>query len=318
MGRTRRGWRRRADHPRHTRRAIRGAERRRDGLGARHQERRDAERRDEKRHVTGEVDDRSGTSGRWNVSCIGSHLSGKLQRGRLDVRRVAARARASGSDGPWSGPSASHAAIWRSCGRIIGRAPRWRSGCQVRARAPRASRGSRSGDGRRRSRPGSPGPRRPRDRSCRRSASARGRHGGRSSGEGRLGRAHRGRRAGRRHRVVPACRSVRWRRRDASASQRRCWSAQARTSSRFIQASKAIGVAQTPQVTPGSDERVLDRIFRRIPVAEDAPRDRVQAVVCGGREGIEGLVVAPLCAFDEFGRQPDPLDPVRRSAALTH
>ena len=33
------------------------------------------------------------------------------------------------------------------------------------------------------------------------------------------------------------------------------------------------------------------------------PRDRVQAVVCGGREGIECLVVAPLCAFDEFGRQ---------------
>jgi hypothetical protein len=40
-------------------------------------------------------------------------------------------------------------------------------------------------------------------------------------------------------------------------------------------------------------------------------------VVGGGREGIEGLVVAPLCAFDEFGRQADPLDPVRRSAALT-
>jgi hypothetical protein len=78
------------------------------------------------------------------------------------------------------------------------------------------------------------------------------------------------------------------------------------------------GVAQTPEVTPGSDERVLHGIFRGIPIAEDPPRDRVQAVVCGGREGIESLVVAPLCAFDEFGRQADPLDPVRRSAALTH
>ena len=39
--------------------------------------------------------------------------------------------------------------------------------------------------------------------------------------------------------------------------------------------------------------------------------DRVQAVVCGGREGIECLVVAPLCAFDEFGRHADPSIAVR-------
>ena len=65
---------------------------------------------------------------------------------------------------------------------------------------------------------------------------------------------------------------------------------------------EGVGVAQTPEVAPGLDERVLNRILRRIPVAQDPPRDRVQAVVCGGREGIECLVVAPLCAFDEFGR----------------
>jgi hypothetical protein len=66
---------------------------------------------------------------------------------------------------------------------------------------------------------------------------------------------------------------------------------------------ECLRIAETPDVAPGSKERVLHGIFRGIPVAEDPPRDRVQAVVCGGREGIEGLVVAPLCAFDEFGRQ---------------
>jgi hypothetical protein len=50
---------------------------------------------------------------------------------------------------------------------------------------------------------------------------------------------------------------------------------------------------------------VLDRILGRIPIAEDPSCDRVQTVVCGGREGIECLVVAPLCAFDEFGRHAD-------------
>ena len=70
---------------------------------------------------------------------------------------------------------------------------------------------------------------------------------------------------------------------------------------------ESIGVAKTPKVTPGTDEGVLHGIFRGIPIAEDPPRDRVQAVVCGGREGIEGLVIASLCALDEFGRQRRPL-----------
>ena len=71
------------------------------------------------------------------------------------------------------------------------------------------------------------------------------------------------------------------------------------------------GVAQTPQLPPGLDERVLDGILCGIPIAQDPPRDRVQAVVCGGREGIEGLAVAPLCALDEFGRHADPSAAVR-------
>src|SRR5215471_198661 len=66
-----------------------------------------------------------------------------------------------------------------------------------------------------------------------------------------------------------------------------------------------VAVTKTAQVPPGPDERVLDGILRGIPIAEDPPRDRVQAVVCGGREGIECLVVASLRAFDEIGRHAD-------------
>jgi alkanesulfonate monooxygenase SsuD/methylene tetrahydromethanopterin reductase-like flavin-dependent oxidoreductase (luciferase family) len=67
------------------------------------------------------------------------------------------------------------------------------------------------------------------------------------------------------------------------------------------------GVTQTPELAPALDEGVLHGIVRGIPIAEDPRRDRVQAMVCGGREPIECLVVAPLCAFDEFGRHRRPL-----------
>jgi hypothetical protein len=77
------------------------------------------------------------------------------------------------------------------------------------------------------------------------------------------------------------------------------------------------GIAQTPDLVPGFDERVLNGILRGIPIAQDPPRDRIQAVVCGGREGIECLVIAPLCAFDELGRHRRPLVAVRSLAALT-
>jgi hypothetical protein len=63
-----------------------------------------------------------------------------------------------------------------------------------------------------------------------------------------------------------------------------------------------IGFPKPAKIAPRPDECVLNGILRGIPVAKDSPRDRVQAVVCGGREGIECLVVAPLCALDELGR----------------
>ncbi len=67
-----------------------------------------------------------------------------------------------------------------------------------------------------------------------------------------------------------------------------------------------LGISKTPELPPGLEQRVLDRILRRIPVAEDPSRDRVQPVVGGGREAFECLVVAPLCAFDELGRHSLP------------
>jgi hypothetical protein len=68
-----------------------------------------------------------------------------------------------------------------------------------------------------------------------------------------------------------------------------------------------VAITKTAKVSPGPDEGVLNGILCGIPIAEDPPRDRVQAVVCGGCEVIEGLAIASLCALDEFGRQRRPL-----------
>jgi hypothetical protein len=67
---------------------------------------------------------------------------------------------------------------------------------------------------------------------------------------------------------------------------------------------EALGFAQPGQIAPGADERFLDDVFRGIPVAEDASRDRIQAVVCGSGDGIECLAIAPLCALDQVRRHP--------------
>src|SRR6266576_6007188 len=54
---------------------------------------------------------------------------------------------------------------------------------------------------------------------------------------------------------------------------------------------EAFGLAQPAQIAPRADERLLDDVLRGIPVAEDASRDRVQAVVCGADDGIECLAI---------------------------
>src|SRR4051812_624833 len=76
-------------------------------------------------------------------------------------------------------------------------------------------------------------------------------------------------------------------------------------------------IAQGADVPPGPDERLLDRVLGGIPVAKDASRDRVQAVVRGGPEGIECLVIAPLCALDEIGDHSPSSVAARRRVALT-
>jgi len=75
--------------------------------------------------------------------------------------------------------------------------------------------------------------------------------------------------------------------------------------------------AQGAEVPPGPDERLLDRVLGGIPVAEDASRDRVQAVVRGGPERVKRLVIAPLCALDEIGDHSPSSVAARPRAALT-
>ncbi len=65
---------------------------------------------------------------------------------------------------------------------------------------------------------------------------------------------------------------------------------------------EALGFAQPGQIAPSADERFLDDVFRCIPIAEDAPRDRVQAVVCVAGDGIKCLAIASLCALDQARR----------------
>ena len=68
---------------------------------------------------------------------------------------------------------------------------------------------------------------------------------------------------------------------------------------------EALGFAQAGQIAPGADEGLLDDVFRGISIAEDASRDRVQAVVCGAGNSVEGPAIALLCAFDQVRHPAD-------------
>ena len=67
---------------------------------------------------------------------------------------------------------------------------------------------------------------------------------------------------------------------------------------------EALGFAQPAQIAPGADERLLDDVFRGIPIAEDASRDGVQAVVGSAGDDIERVAIAPLCTLDQVSRHP--------------
>jgi hypothetical protein len=71
---------------------------------------------------------------------------------------------------------------------------------------------------------------------------------------------------------------------------------------------EALGFAQAGQIAPGADEGLLHDVFRGISIAEDAARDRVQTVVGGAGDSVEGLAIATLCAFDQVRHPADSWD----------
>jgi len=70
-----------------------------------------------------------------------------------------------------------------------------------------------------------------------------------------------------------------------------------------------LAFAQPAQVSPRPDQRLLDRVLGCVRIAQDPGGDGEQAVVGGGRQGIERLMVAALRSFDEIGRHPMPRCP---------
>ena len=74
---------------------------------------------------------------------------------------------------------------------------------------------------------------------------------------------------------------------------------QERTRSRWSQASKLLGIAKSGQVSPGVQQRVLDRVSRELAVPEDQAGRSVQPRDGRASEHGEGFMIAPLCLLDE-------------------
>jgi hypothetical protein len=68
-------------------------------------------------------------------------------------------------------------------------------------------------------------------------------------------------------------------------------------------------------VPPGSDERLLTASSAAYPSRR--MRRAIAQAVCGSREGVERLVIALLCAFDEIGDHAPSSVVARQHAALT-
>jgi hypothetical protein len=62
---------------------------------------------------------------------------------------------------------------------------------------------------------------------------------------------------------------------------------------------ETLRIAQSRQVAPGPDERLLDRIARELTVAEDQAGGRVQSCCSCPHEHRERVAIAPTCAFHE-------------------
>ena len=67
---------------------------------------------------------------------------------------------------------------------------------------------------------------------------------------------------------------------------------------------EGVGVAQRPELTPGSDERGLHRVISHVGVTQDPVRNRHAPIADRAGEGIEGLSVAPFRAVNERSRHP--------------
>src|SRR3954449_9616712 len=63
---------------------------------------------------------------------------------------------------------------------------------------------------------------------------------------------------------------------------------------------EAVGAAQRGQVTPGSDERLLDGVLGLIGVAQDEPGGGIEPEERGVRERGEGVVIASARSLHEF------------------
>ena len=61
-----------------------------------------------------------------------------------------------------------------------------------------------------------------------------------------------------------------------------------------------VEIAQSRQLSPGSDERLLDRVARELRVPEDQPSGSVQPREGGVDELGEGVMITPPRAFDEL------------------
>jgi len=79
-----------------------------------------------------------------------------------------------------------------------------------------------------------------------------------------------------------------------------------------------VGVAKRRQVPPCADESILDRVSRELRVPEDQPGGRVQPRDGRAGERGEGVMIAPLCPFDEVSLVHDsPWSLRNHSVALT-
>lgn len=63
---------------------------------------------------------------------------------------------------------------------------------------------------------------------------------------------------------------------------------------------EAIGLPKLRQISPRSNERILDGILCPIRIAEDEPGRGIELVDRRSRQGREGVVIAQPCPFDEI------------------